>query len=387
MAKKIKKRSNGEGCIRLLDDGRWEARIRVLDPVSGLSKIKTFSRKTQKEVTEWLNEIKAQMHMGTYIGERKMTVQEWLETWLNEYAKPKVRQTTWESYESVIRRHVVPHIGMMRIQSLKPEHLQRLFNEKIRNGRVDGKGGLSATTVRYINAAINQAFKQAVKNQIISRNIAELVEKPKVKKHEISPLTKEQINKFLECAKGHKFYEAFLIECFTGLRRGELLGLRWKDIDFEKYQLTVNQSVNVTRTGLKIAEPKTKTSKRTIPLTEQVMVILKIYRKRQIEERLRLGIPNTYDLIFCNEKGQPFDPTNFVRQFESVLKMAELPRVRFHDMRHTHATLLLAQGENIKVVQERLGHTTVRMTLDTYSHVLPGMQKNATERISKILSI
>lgn len=381
------KRAYGEGGIRQMEDGRWEARIRITDPMTGERKPKTFSRKTKKEVVEWLNDIKAKIHTGQYIAARNITVGQWLNTWLNEYVKHKVRPTTWESYESIIRVHVTPVIGHIQLQELRPEQLQKLYNDKLRSGNMKKQGGLSATTVRYISAAIQQALKQAVKNGWIMHNVAEWTEKPQSKKKEIQPLTLEQVNLFLTAAKDNPLYEAFLLEGVTGLRRGELLGLRWQDIDMEQNRLTVNQAVILTNQGLLFSEPKTKASRRTIPLPDAVMATLKTHRKRQIETQMQAGVRNEHDLLFCNPRGGIVDPLQLVRQFEKVLSLAGLPRIRFHDMRHTHATLLLAQGEHVKVVQERLGHTTVRMTLDTYSHLLPGMQEQATETIRRIINL
>lgn len=386
---KAKKRANGEGCIRKLPYGSWEARISFMDSVTGKYLTKTFTRKSQAEVKKWLVEMRAQIHRGEYIGEQKLTVGEWLITWLNEYSKPKVRITTWESYESVSRVHIIPKIGHILLQKLRPEDLQRFYNERIKSGRVKGSGGLSNTTVYYMDAVLNQALKQAVKNGLVIRNVAELVEPPKKAKHDITPLTVDQVKLFLEKSKNHRFYPAFLLEAYTGLRRGELLGLRWQDVDLSQKTISIRKSLTRTKTaGIRIDEPKTKASRRQIPLTSEVVEVLKSLRLSQIEEKLMAGpayINN--DFVFCSPLGRPIDPRYFGRQFTKILKEAGLPIITFHDMRHTHATLLLQLGENPKIVQTRLGHTTVRMTLDTYSHIMPGMQEQATERIGAVLGL
>ena len=385
---KKKKSPNGHGCIRQKKDGRWEARMTVPDPETGKSKVKTFSRNKQKEVVAWMKKMSLDISAGNYVGERKETVADWIITWLNEYAKNSVRQTTWESYESVARCHIIPVIGNVRLQDLRPEQVQRLYNEKLANGSLKKQGGLSATTVRYIHAVLDIAFRRAYKNELIAKNIMEKVDLPPAKKHEIKPLTKEELIKFIEATRGHKYYTAYLLECYTGIRRGELLALRWQDIDFENHTITIKQGLVRTQKGLTFNEPKTERSCRKIDLSEKMISELKIHNARQNQERLAMGAAYcNFDLLFCNSLGSPLDPRNFTKEFQAVLTDAGLPFISFHDMRHTHATLLLAEGENIKVVQERLGHTTVRMTLDTYAHVQPGMQKQATERLERALQL
>ena len=380
MAKKVRKRSNGEGTIVPKANGSWEARILITDPITGESKIRTRCRKTKAEVKAWLDDIKVKLHTGQYVGEQKMTVREWLNTWLNLYAMKKIRRTTFESYESIIKTHIIPSIGNIRLQSLRKDQIQKFYNDKQENGRADGKGGLSSTTINYMHAILKQALQQAVDDGLVYKNIATSVVKPSKVRFHPQTLNTEQVKKFLQSNKGSKYYSAFLVECYTGLRRGELLGLRWKDIDLEGKLLSVQQGLVRTKNGLSINEPKTTASRRTIPLTDEVVQELKQHRKRQLEERLLTG--SSYydlDLVFSSHIGKPLDPRSFTKRFQEGLRVAGLPEIRFHDMRHTHATILLEMKQNVKVIQERLGHTTIRMTLDTYSHMLPGMQEQATE--------
>jgi len=251
---------------------------------------------------------------------------------------------------------------------------------------VDGRGGLSSRTVRYTHAVIYSALKQALKEQLIARNVAEAVVLPAQQKKEIRPLTTEEVHRLLSAAKDDRLYPAFLLELGSGLRRGELLGLRWQDVDLKAGVITVRQSLIRTRAGLVFQEPKTERSKRNLPLPPAVVRELKAHRARQAEEKLLLG-PDYEDrgLVFCLENGKPLDPRNFTRHFELLLKKAGLPHVRFHDLRHTHATQLLGLGVHAKIVQERLGHTTISTTLDTYSHAVPGLQEEAARKLDALL--
>lgn len=383
-----KKRANGEGCITKKSGGYWEARIIIKNPMTGERELKTHCRKTQAEVRAWLEDIKAKVAFGKYTPDSSITVGEWVSIWLAEYAKPKVRTTTWESYESTVRNHIIPDLGKILLRDLSPDMVQRLYNRKMEGGRTDGKGGLSSTSVGYIHAVLSGALKRAMRNGIVSRNVTELIDKPRKVRKEILPLTLDELRRFIVYIKGTNYYAAFLLECYTGLRRGELLALRWKDIDFDNRCLAVRQGLVRTKQGLSFNRPKTDASRRSIPLNDNIVAELKSHRVRQAEERLAMGSAyESKDLIFCNHTGKPLDPRSFTKNFQGLLEKAGLPKVRFHDMRHTHATLLIKMGENPKVVQERLGHSTTRMTLDTYSHVLPGMQEEATKRLTDALNI
>ena len=383
------KRGSGEGSISRRKDGRWMAQISLgNDLATGKPKRRTFYGKTRQEVAEKLRKALADFKEGGFIDTGKMTVEVWFRKWLDIYSKPKVRISTWESYNSVFRRHIAPTIGHLLLKDLRPEHLQQLYNDKLANGRVDGKGGLSATTVSYIHAVLHQGFKQAVLEQLVFRNVAESVNKPKKKRHEVTPLTIDEVNTLLTTAREDRLFPALLVEWGTGLRRGELLGLKWPDVDLKRGQVMVRQSLIRTRQGLIFSEPKTPKSRRTIPLPAEVTTELRRHKKAQAEEKLLFGQDYGKDnLVFCNPDGRPYDPRWFTRQFERLLQVAGLPRITFHDMRHSHATMLLVLKENTKVVAERLGHSTVAMTLDTYSHIIPGMQEQAAAKLNSVLDI
>lgn len=345
-----------------------------------------FYGKTRQEVAEKLNKALNDVKQGTFVEPTKLTVGQWLDTWLNEYAKPRIRPTTWDSYEMNVRCHIKPAIGGIPLKQLLPSHLQKLYNDKLAGGRADGTGGLSPRSVRYLHAILHEALKQAVREQLIARNPADVVAPPRQQKKEIKPLTTEQVQHLLATMKEDRLYSAFLLELGTGLRRGELLGLRWQDVDLDKGIIRVQQSLVRTKKGVLFQAPKTERSRRSIPLPENVVRELKRWKARQNQERLALG--EAYQdngLVFCREDGRWLEPTYFSKCFDKLLEKAGLPHVRFHDLRHTHATQLLQLGVHVKVVQERLGHSTVTMTLDTYSHVLPGLQEDAAAKLNGVL--
>lgn len=384
-----KRRGNGEGTIGRRKDGRWEARLIVgIDYESGKPKRAVLYGRTRAEVQHKMQAIQAELRLGSFVDPSNMTVKDWLERWSEYYAKPSVRISTWESYDSMIRRHLVPALGSLPLQGLRPEHLQRLYNEKLRQERLQGGRTLSPKTVAYMHTVLKIALKQAVREQLVIRNVADAVVPPRAARHEITPLSPQEMQQFLHAAQGHRFFLPFLLECVTGLRRGELLGLRWQDVDFDGGAITIRQSLVRTRQGLVVSEPKTPKSRRTIPLPGSVLQRLAWLKQTQAENRRLLGAAyEDGEWVFCNAMGHPVEPHNLTRQFEVLLKRAGLPVVRFHDLRHSHATMLLMLNEHPKVVQERLGHSTVSMTLDTYSHILPGLQEAATKKVGDLLNL
>lgn len=383
-------RGSGEGCISRRKDGSWCAVVTTgRNPETGKLKRQFFYGKTRQEVAEKLNKALNDLRQGTFVEPSKLTVGEWLDTWLVEYKKPELRPTTYDSYEVMVRVHLKPAIGGLKLKDLRPEHLQHLYNEK-------AKSGLSATTVRYIHAVIHQALKQAVRNQLVVRNVAEATTLPRQQKKEIHPLTLEQVKQLFAAVEQDRLFPAIYLELSTGLRRGELLGLRWQDVDLKAGTLTVKQGLvrirnheahgDERKTRLIFQEPKTASSRRTIPLPEDALAELRRWKARQNQEKLMLG-PAYQDngLMFCQEDGKPIDPRNFTRHFDVMLKRAGIPHIRFHDARHTFATILLELGEHPKVVQEILGHSKIAVTLDTYSHVSLDLTRQAAAKLNQVL--
>jgi integrase len=261
-----RRRGHGEGSITRRKDGRWQGSVLLgYDPETGKEKRKYFYGGTRKEVQQKINKIAVNIQAGTYREPSRITVEEWFTTWLNDYMKLSLRPTTWDSYRYQVEGHIIPALGHLRLSELQTAHIQRLYNEKLKSGRLDGKpGGLTPKSVRFIHTVIHSCLEQARKEGMITINPASAVRLPKLEQREIRYLDSGEIKEFLEVARDSKHFAAFFLALNTGMRRGEILGLRWKDIDLEEGQLTVNQGlVRVSGEGLVFQEPKTKLSNRT----------------------------------------------------------------------------------------------------------------------------
>lgn len=355
------------------------------DPTTGKRKQKWFSGfKTKKDAEKAMAKTIHELDQGTYVEPKKITLAEYLPEWLDNHGKHNLKPTTYATYSCFIKNHIIPSLGSLTLNQLQPLHLQKFYTKKLENGRTDGKGGLSPQSVRYLHAILRKALDHAVKWQIINRNVAKFVDPPPITKIEITTLTSEQVADFLYHAKNDRYYIAFLLAVTTGLRRGEILALRWQDIDFQSKVASIRRSLVLVDNKTVFQDPKTYGSQRSISLPNLVMIELERHQRIQRQERISKG--NTYqnnDLIITTSLGTPVSPRNLLRSFKKILKKASLPDIRLHDIRHTHATLMLQQGEHPKIVSERLGHSNTRVTLDTYSHVLPNMQKDAVERFEK----
>ncbi|MEH7418641.1 site-specific integrase [Neobacillus drentensis] len=285
----------------------------------------------------------------------------------------------------MITQHLKPGLGHIKISKLQPAHLQEYYVQKLYNGKLDGSG-LSATSVKHHHRLIFKALKDAVKWQLLSRNVAGAVSPPKTKKVEMHTWDHEQVITFLEVAKGSSYYPIYLTTIYTGMRRGEVLGLRWQDIDFDNLVISVRQSLQeVKKVGLTFKEPKSGKS-RSITITPNLAKELKKLYKPQLEYKLLLGQDyHDFDLVFAQKNGKPIQPTEMARNYRKFVEISGLPYIRFHDLRHTHATLMLQQGIHPKVVSERLGHSTIGITMDTYTHVLPNMQKEAAQQFEQLI--
>lgn len=383
-----KRRGNGEGSIYKRPDGTWVGQVSVgHDPTTGKLKRKSFYGKTRKEVADKIAQALQEVRSGTYIEPAQTTFGEWLDKWLTGYKKGQLKPSTYESYEMLINVHIKPVLGKVPLAKLQAHMLQTFYNDKLAAGRANGKGGLSTRMVRYLHAVIRQALEQAVKEGLLTRNVADATSPPVIKNKQFRPLTEEELLKFFDAVKYDQLFAAYVLAATTGLRRGELLGLCWDCVDLEQGIITVKRQLLVLKDGLTLEETtKSKSGKRSIVLTDDAIRELKAHRKRQLQEKLLLG--EAYQdngLVFCRKDGTPLDPREFTKRFQRYLEKAGLPKVRLHDLRHTHASLLLARGVHPKVVQERLGHSSITITLDLYSHLAPGLQEAAAATLNGLL--
>ena len=332
----------------------------------------------QAELARLINEV----NTGEYIEPSKLPLREYLDRWLKDYAQHGVAPKTLERYRQIIDKNIKPALGGCVLSKLKPLHIQSFYSDALDKGRKDGKGGLSAQTVLHFHRLLHRALGQAVRWQLLVRNPADAVEPPRPERKEMVALDDKGTAQLLKRLEGSQMYVPVVIAVTTGLRRGEFLALRWTDVDLEGGQVTVNQAIEQTKEGLRFKTPKTDRSRRNVALPSFVVEILQAHKREQAEMRLKLGPAyENNNLVFPRLDGTIWPPDSFSTTFASFVRRSKLPHVRLHDLRHSHATQLLLQGVHPKVVSERLGHSKVSITLDTYSHVLPGMQEDAAEKI------
>jgi integrase len=345
-------------------------------------KRKAFYGRTKAEALAKRNKALADYHAGLLVfNTENPSVREYLERWLNDSVKHRVKVTTFESYSTEIHRHVVPTLGRLKLNKLTAMHLQNLYSTKQNDG-------LSPRTVDYLHGLIKQALKQAHRWGLVAQNVAEAVDPPRQQRKEMKCLSHEQARRLLKSVRGDRLEALYVLAVTAGLRQGELLGLKWEDVDFEAKTLSVRRTLSAAKEGPIFTTPKSAKSRRRLTLTESAVEALKGHRERQSEEKVMVGGTwRDQDLVFCSVVGTPMSRHNLHnRSFKPLLKRAGLPNIRFHDLRHTCATLLLKKGTHPKIVQELLGHATVFITLDTYSHVLPGMDGEAAAGMEDLLS-
>jgi integrase len=374
-----KKRANSEGAVYRRKDGLWAGAI-DLGYGNGRRQRRVFYGKTQAEAIRKLREAQRLRDYGLPLGGERLTVVQLLRQWLNESAEPALRPRTFLSYQMIVERHLIPQLGRTSLAKLSPQQVQSYMNAKLAEG-------LSARTVQYHHAVLRRALGQAERWGLVARNVAKLVTPPRVQRAEVRPLNLDEARSLLKVTKGERLEPLFSLALGLGLRQGELLGLTWDDVDLKSQKLTVRRTLQRHGGAFHLSEPKTNRSRRTILLPAPLVESLRSHRARQLEERLRAGSlwNDGWNLVFASEVGEPLTGFHVGRQFKRLLKLAGLRDQRFHDLRHASATFMLAQGVPLRVVMDVLGHSQIHVTANTYSHVMPEMQRDATERVGKLL--
>jgi len=377
-----KRRPQGDGTIRKRSDGRWEARIIVGHKNDGSPMYKSAFTKTQKSALKQLHQLIDLYRDVDLTEDSRMTLGEWLDKWLYEYMIFTVRESTLDSYRAMVKNQVKPFIGSKQIASLTTADMQKFYNKIKKEGRVrehpiHGKT-LADSMVRGVHMMLHEALDTAVKERLIAKNPTNGTTVPKCNYPEKQILGDNQLETFLEAIKGHEYWcDFFYVEVMTGLRRGEICGLRWQDINFDENKLQVKRSVSVKKGGgVSIGETKTETGVRCIQMPPSVAELLKSKRQTAITEWV---FPH-----FLHPE-QPISPASAYRKLKVILKNAELPLIRFHDLRHTFATHATQGGVDPKTLAGILGHTNASFTLDTYTHVTSDMQKSASAVVGNMM--
>ena len=377
------------GHIRQRSAGSWELRYSLgTDPATGKRRMATTTVKGNRRAAEReLRRLLRTLDTGEHVDLTRMTVREWLTTWLTT-VREEVSPKSHERYSEIVTNFLIPALGNLPLAKLAPSHIQTAYNSWAIGGRLDGKeGGLSPRTRRHIHRILNSALTRAVEQQMLARNPADVFKRrlPKVECREMTTLSTDQSARLLAAIKHTRVYWPVLLALSTGMRRGEVFALRWKNVDLEHGSLRVMESLEQTKTGIRFKAPKTEKT-RVITLPAFAVDELRRLKRQQAEELLMLGVRQTGETLVCSRAdGLPLQPQSLTHQFARLIsRVKELPRVRFHDLRHSHATQLLLAGVHPKIAQERLGHATITTTLDLYSHVTETMQSDAAERLDAV---
>lgn len=351
------------------------------------SPLSPWSAGSEKDAERLLKQMRADRDAGLSVDAGRQTLARFLDTWLQANAKPKVRVSTYRRYEQIVRVHLAPApFGRLRLEQLRPEHVDRLLEAK-------RQAGLSPRTRQYIRATLRRALNYARRSMYITINAAALSEPPSEEHHEIRPLTPGEAHQLLAALRGDRLEALYVVALSLGLRQGEALGLQWGDVDLDAGTVTVRRSLQKLKgddgeLAYHFLDVKTRRSRRTIALPAPVVATLRAHRERQLEERKRAPFWEMQwgELIFATETGGPLHGATVTRRLQAILKDAGLPRQRFHDLRHAAASLMLAQGVPARVVMETLGHSTIAVTMNIYSHVMPELQRDAADRMGAFLA-
>lgn len=389
-----KKRANGEGTTYKRADGKWCA-SRYVEADNGKRKRVYVYGKTQAEVKKKLKELNFMEENHVSVLKGKVTLENWMEDWMMQYKKPILKQSTFENYRLNINVHVRgTAVGKKVLNAVTTNDLQKFYNALLEPKNRDKKS-LSVRTVKYIRTIVGSALEQAVKNGMIMKNPNDATVMPREHRKEIKPLAVGEVKQLLDTVKGEPIFPLILLECTTGLRKGEILGLRWGDIDFVNKELTVNKSLSRVekedkadgvKTELILTTPKTEKSIRTIPLPNNVIEALLIHKEKQEKNKEEYQeIWQELDMVFCRADGYYYCPRQLLKDFHAALDKAGIRKCRFHDLRHTVASMLLNAGMDVKDIQELLGHSTITTTLDVYSHISKQRRQQVGNTIQMLL--
>ena len=368
------KRAAGEGSV-YKRGRRWIAQV-------GSGKNREYrSFDTQREANAWRHKRVEEIQQGLVFIGAKIQFSKFLDDWL-VVVENSVRPNTYIQYSQIVHQHIVPVLGKILLKDLRPDHVQKLYTVKLKNG-------ISARTTQLIHAVIHRALNHALKQGLVARNVSDAVTRPKVPRKEMKTLDDYQVRQLLQAAEETRMQTLFWIAVSTGLRKGEILGLKWSDLDWNNGRLQIQRQVQrIKGVGLVLCEPKSASGRRVIILGEKTLDRLRKHKEEQYRERNRAGdMWKENDLIFPSPNGTILDQSKVNKVYKKCLQKAGLPNLRFHDLRHSAATLMLQQGIHPKVVQERLGHSDISLTLNIYSHVLPSMQEEAAEKMDELFTL
>jgi integrase len=366
----------------------WTWYLFVPDPMTGERRQRSKGGfRTKRECQEALNEALSRLREGTFVRPSPRGLGGFLvDEWLPAVRPPRVRPSTWDSYRMAVERHIVPALGGVPLQGLTPAHLTAFYRALLDDGRRDGSGGLAPKTVRNVHGVLHAALRDAVRWGYLPRNVAGAADLPKDMTPEMNVWSPEQLRVFLAQVRHDPLYAAWLLFTTTGMRHGEVAGLRWADVDLDAGRVSPRRPRVVVKHEVVISEPKTAKGRRSLALDPTTVAALRDHRRRQLRGRLAVG-PKWQDsgLVFTWPDGRPIHPERFSRWFEQHARAAGLPKIRLHDVRHSYATAALAAGVPAKVVSERLGHANIAITMDTYSHVLPGLDAEAAGTVARLI--
>ncbi|WP_373653279.1 tyrosine-type recombinase/integrase [Schlesneria sp. DSM 10557] len=369
-----KKRGHGEGSIFQRGNGRWTAAITVGTNADGKRIRKWVSGKTKKEVTDELTKLQGQKLNGTLVDSGRMTVGELIDKWLETSSRPNTEPNTHARYEGIARLHVKPAVGSIKLSKFNPMHVQTMLSTM-------EAANVGERTRGHVYAVLRRALNVGLRWGLVVRNVCDAVDPPKQKRAEIVTLLEDQVLSLISAAEGTRWHALFVVALATGLRQGELFALKWIDIDLENGVLSVRHSLEELKGKLRLKEPKSKSGRRQVTLPAGAIAALRSHKAIQAAEGLESS-----ELVFCAAEGGFLRKSNFERRVWNKFRdKAKIPdTITFHDLRHTSATILLGAGVHPKIVQERLGHSSIQLTMDTYSHILPTMQQDAATKLDHI---